>query len=126
MSGLRKYQKALRDMLPCSQKEKEYYLSGIEQALGKDAGSLSYEAIIERIGTPEEVAAASIQDMDAKDIAYAMKNRNRIVRLISVLVGAVLLIWAVAVTIALIDSMQHRATEIVDTPVIPIETTQSP
>ncbi|MBQ7145725.1 MAG: hypothetical protein IJR95_03035, partial [Lachnospiraceae bacterium] len=63
---------------------------------------------------------------DAKDIAYAMKNRNRIVRLISVLVGAVLLIWAVAVTIALIDSMQHRVTEIVDPPVIPIETTRSP
>ena len=125
MSGLGKYRSKLKDMLPCSQKEKEYYLSEIEQSLAGDAKSLSYEAIIEQIGTPEEVAATTIQGMDAKEIASSMKKRNRLIRLVAIFIGTFLLIWAVAVTIALIDSMQHKIGKIIESPII-IETTQSP
>jgi len=126
MGGLRKYQNALKDMLPCSKNEKQYYLSRIKQTLGKDAERLSYEAVIERIGTPEEVAASAIQDMDAKEIASAMKKRNRLIQLVSILVGAALLIWAVAVTIALIDSKNQKISYSVIDPITIIETSVSP
>lgn len=107
MSGLSKYKRKVSDMLPCTKEERKYVLAEIDQSLGKEAETMSYEAIVEKIGIPEEVAAASIQGMEPRNIAAAMQKRRDLIRFAAILVVGLLLIWTVGVTVAVIDSMQH-------------------
>ena len=107
MSALSKYKRKVSDMLPCTKEERKYVLAEIDQSLGKEAEAMSYEAIVEKIGIPEEVAAASIQGMEPRNIAAAMQKRRQLRRWMAILVIGLLLLWAVGVTAAVIDSAMH-------------------
>lgn len=107
MSGLNKYKRKVGQMLPCAAEEKKFVLAEIDRSLGNKANTMSYEDIVEQVGSPETLAASAIQDMEAEEIAAAMKTRNRMIRLIALLVAGILLVWAIGVTIALIDSTRH-------------------
>lgn len=117
MNALKKYKRRVSDMLPCTKEERKYCLDEIDRSLGKEASSMSYEAIVEELGSPETLAASAIQDMESEDIAAAMKTRTRLFRWIAILVAGFLLVWALGVTIALIDTMnQSGGTSIVTGP----------
>ena len=123
MSGLSKYKRKVSDMLPCTAEERKYVLTEIDQSLGKDAETMSYEAVVEKLGVPEEVAAASIQGMEPRSIALAMQKRRKLIRLAAILVVGLLLIWAIAATVAVIDSMQHSGGHAIIYPAEIIEST---
>lgn len=107
MSALGKYKRKVSEMLPCIGEEKKYCLKEIDHSLGSAASSMSYEAIVEALGSPESLAASAIQDMDASAIAAAMKTRNRLFWRLSILVAGFLLIWAIGVTLAYIHFLQE-------------------
>lgn len=97
MSGWKKYKRKLSDMLPCQKQERDHILEEVCQGLGDKAQFLSYEELLEKLGLPEEVAASYIQGMEPREVARAMKTRNRVFRLLAVLVGCVILVWAIGV-----------------------------
>ncbi len=105
MSGLSKYKRKVSDMLPCAKEERKYVLAEIDQSLGKEAETMSYEALVEKLGAPEEVAAVSIQGMEPKNIAAAMQKRRKLIRWVAMLIIGVLLIWGICVIIGLVDSI---------------------
>ena len=52
MSELKRYMREVSSLLECPDKEKEYYLSTIENEFAEEAEQLSYEELIERLGYP--------------------------------------------------------------------------
>ena len=121
MSTLSKYKRKVSDMLPCTAEERKYVLAEIDQSLGKDRETLSYEAIVEKLGPPEEVAAASIEGMEPRNIAAAMQKRRRLIRWAAILVVGVLLIWAIGVTAAIIDVAKNSGGQLIIYPAETIE-----
>ncbi len=101
--GLRKFERQVSDMLPCSKEVKEGQLEQIRKTLEDRADNISYEEVVEELGAPEEVAAAVIQELDGRDVARSMRTRNRIVRAVALFLGMLLLIVSILLTVAVID-----------------------
>ena len=101
--GLRKFERQVSDMLPCSKEVKEGQLEQIRKSLEDRADNISYEEVVEELGAPEEVAAAVIQELDGRDVARSMRTRNRIVRAVALFLGMLLLIVSILLTVAVID-----------------------
>ncbi len=68
-------------LLDCSDKEKEYYLSVIQNSVGDDAETCSYEELVERLGTPDEWVSAQM-DIKGSDTygrkVEKLKKRNKL------------------------------------------------
>ena len=107
MDGLKKYKRKVNEMLPCTTDERKYVMAEIDRSLDKGDYALSYESLIDKLGAPEEIAAASIAGMDPRNIALTMEKRHKLITWVAILVIGVLLIWAVGVTAAVIDSTVH-------------------
>lgn len=105
--GLRKFERQVSDMLPCSKEVKEGQLEQMRRSLEERSDELNYNELVEEIGSPESMAAGVIQEMDGKDVALAMRTRNRIFRIAAVFLGTILIIFTIAMTIAVIDG--HKA-----------------
>ena len=54
MSELKKYMHEVSSLLECSNKEKEYYLSIIKNDFDDEEDQLSYEELVNRLGSPQE------------------------------------------------------------------------
>ena len=126
MSGWNKYKRKLSDMLPCQKKERNHYCEEVRQSLGNNYKDLRYEEVLEKLGPPEELAASYIQGMDAREMAKAMTKRNRLFRLLAVLVGCVILIWAIGVTVAFFDAKAHPSGRLVEGPATTIQSETIP
>ena len=105
--GLRKFERQVSDMLPCSKEVTEGQLEQMRRSLEERSDELNYNELVEEIGSPESMAAGVIQEMDGKDVALAMRIRNRIFKIVAVFCGLVLLLITITLAIELIDA--HRA-----------------
>jgi len=94
-------------MLPCKKHERIVILEKLKAELGEVYKQLSYDSIVERLGTPQVVATSSIQAMEPEEIADAMLIRRQIVRIVALVAVALLSLWLITCTIALIDSFQQ-------------------
>lgn len=87
-------------LLECPDKEKEYYLSIIENDFGDEEDQLSYEELVDRLGSPQEwvdshldiVGGTSYEDKIAN-----LKKKRKVLTLIITIVA--LLIAAVTIYI---------------------------
>ena len=61
MSDIKRYMKEVSSLLNCADKEKAYYLGIIQNNIEEDADQLSYEEIVQRLGTPEEWVNAHLE-----------------------------------------------------------------
>ena len=78
-----------------------------------------YTEIVERFGSPGQIAASYIGEMDLSDVKKIMKIRNAIIRIISVTAIVSVLIWICAVSFAVIENRkQMHLTIEVETAVI--------
>ena len=96
MSELKKYMHEVSSLLECSDKEKEYYLSIIENDFGDEADKLSYEELVDRLGSPQEWVDAHL------DIVGGTVYENKITNLKKKRNVLTLIITVVAILIAAI------------------------
>lgn len=96
MSELKKYKHEVSSLLECSDKEKEYYLSIIENDFGDEADKLSYEELVDRLGSPQEWVDAHLDIVGGtvyeNKIAKLKKKRNvltLIITIVALLIAAV-------------------------------------
>ena len=61
-----------------------------------------YAAITQRFGTPQQIAASCIEEMDAQELTLQLRIRKTIVRIVAVTALALVLMWAGAVLTALV------------------------
>ena len=96
MSELKKYKHEVSSLLECSDKEKEYYLSIIENDFGDEADKLSYEELVDRLGSPQEWVDAHLDIVGGtvyeNKIANLKKKRNvltLIITVVAILIAAI-------------------------------------
>lgn len=90
MSELKRYMREVSSLLECPEKEKEYYLSIIENDFGDEAEELSYEDLVERLGSPREWVDAHLEIMGGEayesKITSLKKKRNVLTWIITAIV----------------------------------------
>ena len=96
MSELKKYMHEVSSLLECSDKEKEYYLSIIENDFGDEEDQLSYEELVDRLGSPQEWVDAHLDIVGGTDyedkIVNLKKKRNvltLIITVVAILIAAI-------------------------------------
>lgn len=66
-----------------------------------------YAAIEQRFGTPQQIAASCIEEMDAQELTLQLQIRKTIVRIVAVTALVLVLVWAGAVLTALIRHINN-------------------
>ncbi len=98
MSELNRYMGEVASLLECPDKEKEYYLSIIENEFSREADRLSYGELVDRLGSPQEWVNAHLDIMggEAYENKIADLKKKRKIFTLVIMAIAVLII---AVTI---------------------------
>lgn len=91
---IRKYVRAVSSFLPCSGKRKKPWLDALRQqaeeyiAEGGDAATLE-----QRFGSPQQVAAAYVDEMPTAELLAELHIRRRIVAVVAITLAAMVLIY---------------------------------
>mgnify|MGYP006987473157 FL=1 len=92
---IKKYVCAVSSFLPCSGKTKKPWLDAIRaQAEGYIAQGGDPAALAERFGTPQQVAAAYVDEMPTAELLAQLHIRRRVVTTVVLAVVAALAVYA--------------------------------
>ena len=107
---LKKYFRAISGELYCPVKTKRRILATVKENVSaylEENPATTFEEIQKHFGTPRQIAASYVEEMETPELIAKLRIRRRIITVICISVGIAILIWAVAVVIALIDSFQQ-------------------
>lgn len=92
----RRYLRQVRQLLPCSRREKNELTSALRQSLSEylsEHPNATSEAIQTHFGTPESVAAMCMETTELPSLLKRIHIRRRILTIIVAAVIAILLTW---------------------------------
>ena len=64
-----------------------------------------YAALTGRFGTPQQIAEASLETMETAELIQELRTRQKIVKIVAIVAMSVVLLWAIGVGVAIVDSM---------------------
>ena len=105
------YIRSIGSWLPCGRKQKQKILISVEEnvrsylAENPDAGMAQ---VRKHFGTPRQIAAGCVDDMDTAALLSALRLRKRVYQAILASLLVLILLWGIGVGIAVIE--QHNAT----------------
>ena len=104
---LNKYCRSIRSWLPCSGKLKKQILEEIRSNISaylEEAPSADYNALVQRFGSPQQIAATYVDELSTNELLHDLRIRKRIVNIVFTCAAIFLTIWFSFTTIALIDN----------------------
>lgn len=94
---IRRYCRAVGSYLPCSRRQKRQILWDLRQRLAEYCGEHPDGASLEeQFGTPQQVAAGYVDDMDTTELLHALRYRRRVTTIVVAGVLTALAVFAVA------------------------------
>ena len=102
---LLRYLWRVRGELPGNRRQKKQILSRVESSVRDfvtENPHADYAAITQRFGTPQQIAASCIEEMDAQELTLQLRIRKTIVRIVAATALVLVLLWAGVVVTALI------------------------
>ena len=94
---IRRYCRAVGSYLPCSRRQKRQILRDLRQRLAEYRGEHPDGASLEeQFGTPQQVAAGYVDDMDTTELLHALRYRRRVTTIVVAGVLTALAVFAVA------------------------------
>ena len=102
---LLRYLWKVRGELPGNRRQKKQILSRVESSVRDfvtENPHADYAAITQRFGTPQQIAASCIEEMDAQELTLQLRIRKTIVRIVAATALVLVLLWAGVVITALI------------------------
>lgn len=102
---LLRYLWEVREELPGNRRQKKQILSRVESSVQDfviENPHVDYATITQRFGTPQQIAASCIEEMDAQELTLQLRIRKTIVRIVAVTALALVLLWAGVVLTALV------------------------
>ncbi len=94
MSDAAKYIRQVRSSLPGTRKQTAWIADQIRNSLGSEFSALSYAEIVDRLGTPETLAAEQIDAMPAVEIAEKVRLQNWLKKVILAVACVVIILLA--------------------------------
>ena len=94
---VRRYCRAVGSYLPCSRRQKRQILWDLRQRLAEHCGEQPNGVTLEEnFGTPQQVAAGYVDDMDTTELLHALRYRRRVTTIVVAGVLTALAVFAVA------------------------------
>lgn len=103
---VRRYCRAVGSYLPCSRRQKRDILSNLRQRLEDHPARQPDGTPEELFGTPQQVAAAYVDDMDTHELLGKLRWRHRVVAVALAGMLAALLLWSIGLSIEVYDYRQ--------------------
>ena len=101
----RQYMREVKALLPGVGKQKKSILDCIHATVEgylMENPDADYEAITARLGSPNQIAASCMEEMDTVEVMKKLHTKKRIVCIVAAAAVAVVLLWAGVVFLALI------------------------
>ena len=101
-----RYLRRVRALLPCGRKQKARLIAKLQPELDRfldenpGAGAAELEA---RFGEPKDYAAMQVENTGTAEILRGLLIRRRILRAVAAALAAIVLVWAIGVTISVIE-----------------------
>ena len=108
MRGLRKYYRQIRNNLPCGGSLKHRLMKDIASTIRSyllDNPDADIQAIHSQFGSPQQIVAAYLEEMDTKTLLSALLFRRKITRIMTVICGIALTAWLIVLLIAIISGL---------------------
>jgi len=106
MSDAAKYMRRVRSCLPGTRKQTAWICEQVRNSLDTDISQLSYAEIVDRLGTPESLAAEQIESMPPMEIAEKMRLQNWIKKLVLVIAATIIILLAGLVVMEYVDARE--------------------
>lgn len=93
----RRYLREVRRLLPGAGKQKRAILNRIGGTVGdmlEQNPDIAYEEIASRLGSPNQIAAACLEELEPADVVKMLRAKKKIVRTVAAAALAVVLLWA--------------------------------
>lgn len=105
---IRRYCRAVGSYLPCARRQKRQLLRDLRQRLEEYRDEHPDETSPEeRFGTPQQVAAGYVDDMDTTELLQALRYRRRVITAVVSGILAALVVLTAALCVQLYD--YHRS-----------------
>ena len=104
---LKKYYRSIRRCLSCPGKMKNRILDNIRQSVSaylEENPTADFAAVQQHFGTPQQIAAACIEEMTAPEIVKNFKVKKTVITIVCTAVALALLMWGITLGIALIEN----------------------
>ena len=104
MSEVNRYMGEVASLLECPDKEKDYYLSIIENEFAEEADRLSYGELVDRLGSPQEWANAHLDITGGEAYENKIANLKKKRKMLTLIIIAItLLIAAITIYVCIIN-----------------------
>ena len=97
----RRYCREVRGWLPCTRRAKRQIMAKIEKVFSEGEGELTYGQLVERFGTPQQIASAYVDEMGTIELLNDLRIKRKIVRTVAVSCAIALVMWAGCIAVAL-------------------------
>lgn len=106
--SVKKYLRRVRGWLPCTRRMKNDIMARIEDSLlswARENPGCNYRDIEARFGCPQKIAADYVDNLGTAELLNNLHIKKKIVTAVTVAMAALVLIWAVGVTVVVVDAM---------------------
>ena len=107
MSDAAKYIRQVRSSLPGTRKQTAWIADQIRNSLGSEFSALSYAEIVDRLGTPEALAAEQIEAMPAAEIAEKVRLQSWLKKVILAVACVVIILLAGLMIAEYVDARKN-------------------
>lgn len=104
---LKKYYRNIRRCLPCDNKLKRQIMDSIKTQVNsylEENLSVDFTSVQQHFGTPQQIAAAYIDEMTSSEILKKIKVKKAFITITCAAVAVIVFIWLAAVSTALTNA----------------------
>ena len=121
MKELNNYFREITGALPCTGCKKRKILRDLRLSVDgflEEHPDATLEAVAEHFGTPQQIADSYTEEMPPRELQRQMKIKKWIIGIVAGAVVCALLMWGIAIGIALIDQYKHTRGQLVEDPIV--------
>lgn len=108
---LNKYCRSIRSWLPCSGKLKKQILEEIRSNVSaylEEAPSADYNALVQRFGSPQQIAATYVDEISTAELLHSLRIRKRILTITAATLAAAFFVWTTFVAVTISDEIKSE------------------
>lgn len=116
-AALRRYFRSIRSWLPCGAKQKQQIMNQVKEnvlAFCEENPEADLDAVQTQFGSPRQIAAAYVDDLDTPALLAALRLRKRIFTAVIAGLIAAMFLWGWAVSTAIMEQRDISYGNIVD------------
>lgn len=102
-ADFRRYCREVRGWLPCTRKAKQKIIEKINNVISSNEEELCYRQIVERYGTPQQIASAYVDEMGTEELLSDLRIKRKIVQTVLASCAIALIMWAGCIAVALVN-----------------------